>query len=197
MTRRSQNDQRLILDAALAEYHALYRLAEYRLVALDRRIPLICGMLTAFLGSVPVLPGSAQLLALIAIPISLIWLVRTTINHARSFEDALRRIEHHEHSINTRLGVDVMGFQATHPSKSCTVGGRTGTESVLAVGIASAILLVICGLMALPVALSFPAVIVLCIVLDVGVAVMIARSLIAWRTYRYRNEGPATTVCGD
>lgn len=188
MTRRSQNDQRLILDAALAEYHALYRLAEYRLVALDRRIPLICGMLTAFLSSVPVLPGSSQLLALIAIPVSLVWLMRTTINHARSFEDALRRIEHLEHAINARIGVDVMGFQSTHPSKGRTVGGRTGTESVLAVGIAAALLLVICGLMALRVAPLSPAVIGFCLIIDAVVIVLIARSLMVWRAYRYRNE---------
>lgn len=172
----------MILDAALAEYHAVYGLAQYRLNALDRRIPLIGGLLTAFLGSVPVLPEPTQLLALIAVPISLIWLVRTTINHARSFEDALRRIEHQEHLINNRLEVDVMGFQRSHPSKGSTVGGRTGTESVISVCIASSLLLLICGIMAW----GFDPRIgigVTCVL--IFVAVMGGRSIRQWARYRY------------
>ena len=43
-----------VLDALFHEYEAVYRLAEFRLAALDRRIPLIGGVLTAFLSAVPV-----------------------------------------------------------------------------------------------------------------------------------------------
>jgi hypothetical protein len=197
MARRSHNDQQLILDAALAEYHAMYSLAEYRLVALDRRIPLIGGLLTAFLGSVPVLHETSQFLVLIVIPVSLVWLMRTTINHARSFEDALRRIEQLEHAINARVGVDAMGFQGTHPSKGSTVGGRTGTESVLAVGIASGLLLFVSGIMITQAtALSLPEISV-CFVIDAAVIVLIARALMGWRTYRYRQNDPFLPVCGD
>lgn len=185
MTRKPQIDQHLILDAALAEYHAMYRLAEYRLNALDRRIPLISGLLTAFLGSVPVLPQTTQLLALCAIPVSLVWLVRTTINHARSFEDALRRIEHQEHLINERIGVDILGFQGTHPSKGCTVGGRTGTESVLAVGIASGVQLVACEAMAWQIN-TCVGIAITCSVLFV--IVIAGRSVHHWAQYRYEHK---------
>lgn len=188
MARASPTNQRMILDAALAEYHAVYGLAQYRLNALDRRIPLIGGLLTAFLGSVPVLPEPTQLLALIAVPISLIWLVRTTINHARSFEDALRRIEHQEHLINNRLGVDVMGFQRSHPSKGSTVGGRTGRESVIAVMIAAGSLLMVCWIMSTQV-ISDPRMTGGMSLMYAGIAMMLFRPFLAWRTYDYTAQG--------
>ncbi|MCA9303415.1 MAG: hypothetical protein KC996_04770 [Phycisphaerales bacterium] len=141
MTDPNPDFRRLQLNAILSEYNALYKLAEYRLNALDRRIPAISGLLAAFMGSVPVLPEESQLLALIAVPVSLIWLVRTTTNHARSFEDALRAIEWHEHQMNALLGRDVIGFQSRHPSKGRSVGGRTGTESVYAVSTAACLIL--------------------------------------------------------
>lgn len=140
-------DNDLLLQAALGEYHALYKLAEFRLTALDRRIPIIGGLLTAFLSSVPILPAPSQILALIAVPISLVWLLRTTINHARSFEDALRAIERLEHMINSIIGQDVMGFQSTHPSKGNAVGGRTGKETVWAVVLATSVLILFCLMM--------------------------------------------------
>lgn len=125
----------------LAEYDALYRLAEFRLGALDRRIPLIGGVLTGFLSVVPMLPGVSQVLGLLAIPVSLIWLVRTTITHAKSFEDAIRAIEAIEQRVNDELGEKVLGFQSTHPSRRRSVGGRTGSETVSALVIVSCLLL--------------------------------------------------------
>lgn len=186
MPKSAPDQKHLQLDAVLSEYNALYRLAEYRLTALDRRIPIIGGVLTAFLGSAPLLPRDSQLLALSIIPVSLVWLVRTTINHARSFEDALRRIEHHEHDINTLLGVDVMGFQSTHPSKGQTVGGRTGTESVIAVSLAAAVMVLGCWGVLLPIARENLLVLGFMASLHLGVLIAIARSVFAWRVYRYR-----------
>lgn len=132
----------------LAEYHALYRLAEFRMASLDRRVPLTGAALVAFLGSVPALPGPVGLVLLVFVPASVIWFVRTTINHARSFEDALRRIELLEQRLNLIAGEELIGFQSTHPSRGKATGGRTGTETIEAVGLASALLLGSCGYVA-------------------------------------------------
>lgn len=183
-----QHKDSLLLQAALCEYNALYRLAEFRLSALDRRIPIVGGLLTAFLSSVPLLPHASQLIALFAIPISLIWLVRTTINHARSFEDALRRIEYLEHRVNQLLGSDVMGFQSTHPSKGNMVGGRTGSESIGAVMIASALMLVICGIMACMLHVGSHKIIISLSLIQAGVAFTIARSFMGWKAYQYQHN---------
>jgi hypothetical protein len=174
-----------LLQAALGEYHALYKLAEFRLSALDRRIPIVGGLLTAILGSVPVLPAQSQALALIAIPISLIWLLRTTINHARSFEDAIRGIERLEQRVNSIIGQDVMGFQSTHPSKGNTVGGRTGTETVWAVVLASGLLLGMSLVMAAEVFAGQPAYLTLLGGLVAGIVGGLTRSVWGWRAYSY------------
>lgn len=185
MPQHIQDDRRLQLDAILAEYNALYRLAEYRLQALDRRIPAIGGLLTAFLGSVPVIPAESQLLVLVAIPASLVWLVRTTINHARSFEDALRAIEKHEHRINALLGHDLMRFQSGHPSKGQTVGGRTGTESVYAVLLAAGLLLLICLYIAIITEGSMIWFLGIYGIYIAGIAFRLACAINSWRGYRY------------
>ena len=129
----------------LAEYGALYGLAELRMTALDRRVPASGAALLAFTGSIPLLPPSGQLLLLIAIPVSLIWLLRTAINHARSFEDVLRRIERIETLLNQEAGTELLGFQSSHPSRLKTVGGRTGSETIAAVFMAALVLLGSCG----------------------------------------------------
>jgi len=176
----------LVLKALLNEYNVLYGLAELRLNALDRRIPIMGGLLTAFLSSVPVLPETSQILALIAVPISLIWLVRTTINHARSFEDALRAIERKEHQINELLGQDAMRFQSRHPSKGSTVGGRTGSETVWTVILASGLLLGMSVVMAVSMHLEHPRLLVVFLIYIIGIVGMLVRSLCAWQKYKYQ-----------
>tara|TARA_R110000744_G_scaffold380514_1_gene501614 strand:+ start:14334 stop:14936 length:603 start_codon:yes stop_codon:yes gene_type:complete len=175
-----------VLDALFHEYEAVYRLAEFRLAALDRRIPLIGGVLTAFLSAVPVLPGPSQILGLIAIPISLIWLVRTTINHARSFEDALRAIEKLEMRINKQVGEKVMGFQSTHPSRGETIGGRTGHETVMAVVVASCLLLGISLWMAASIMEREPDLQLLYTTGIASIVVLLMYSVRSWGRYRYR-----------
>ncbi|MCB1745465.1 MAG: hypothetical protein KDK91_34175 [Gammaproteobacteria bacterium] len=133
-----ENDEIKILTE---EYRAMYSLALFRLGALDRRVPATAATLGAFLGSVAVLPGPSREIVLVGVPLAAIWLVRITINHARSFEDALRRIEWIEQRINLHLRAEVLGFQSRHPSRGHAVGGRTGRESISAV-LAAAILLV-------------------------------------------------------
>lgn len=176
----------LTLEAMLAEYEAVYRLAEFRLGALDRRVPLIGGVLTGFLSIVPALPGESKVLGLLAIPVSLIWLVRTTIMHAQSFEDAIRAIEAIEARINNELGAEVLSFQSTHPSRGRSVGGRTGSETVSALVIVSCLLLSMSLLMGTEVEVGVRwfnasyAIFIACI------SVALVRPLWVWRNYRYQ-----------
>jgi hypothetical protein len=129
------------IDVLLAEYGTMYALAELRMNSLDKRVPAAGAALVAFLGGVPAVPQSTAWLILVVIPASLIWFLRTAVNHARSFEDAIRRIEQIEGELNALAGADLIRFQSTHPSKGRAVGGRTGVETVLAVLLASSILL--------------------------------------------------------
>ena len=128
----------------IAEYEALYRLVEYRMTALDRRVPAAGALLTTFVGLIPLIPHESGLVLLAVVPASLVWLIRTTINHARSLEDVLRGIESLEHTLNQAVGVDLVTFQSQHPSRGRTVGGRTGRETVGTVAMASALLLGSC-----------------------------------------------------
>ncbi len=122
----------------------MYALVLYRLNALDQRVPIVTAALTGVLGCVVVLPTTLQLGLLFGLPLSLVWLVRTTVNHARSLEDALRLIEHVECEVNANARRQVMSFQSTHPSRGIMVGGRTGEETVQSVIVISAMLLAGC-----------------------------------------------------
>jgi hypothetical protein len=129
---------------ALEEYRALYGLVIYRMTSLDRRIPAVGGALAAFLGSVAVLPPEGRFVFLLAIPLAAVWYVRTTVNHARSFEDVLRRIAELERTINAAVGCSIVRFQSQHPSSGRAVGGRTGAETTMAVYVTSMTLLTAC-----------------------------------------------------
>ena len=145
--------------------------------------------LLAFMGSVPVLPETAQAVFLAAIPASLVWLLRTTINHARSFEDLLRRIEHVEGALNRLAGDDLVGFQSSHPSRLKAVGGRTGAETVVAVLMAAFILIGACAVIGWE---TFPGQ-----ELTIGYAVFLGAiaaylAWIIWRWTRYRYAARTT-----
>jgi hypothetical protein len=129
------------LAVLMEEYRAMYALVLYRLSALDQRIPIATAAITTVFGSIAVLPQTLQIVLLIAVPLSLVWLVATTTNHARSLEDAFRRIEVIEQSANAAARSQVMTFQSTHPSRGKRVGGRTGQHTVDAVS-ATALLLI-------------------------------------------------------
>ena len=131
----------LELNALFEEYRALYSIATFRMTALDRRMPVTAGAMAAVLSALDVVSRDSQLLLLLGAPLALIWFVRTTVNHARSFEDVLRRIEQIERSVNDVLGKPVLNFQSQHPSRSRQVGGRTSRESVSAVLASSFLLL--------------------------------------------------------
>lgn len=188
MSPASRSDPQLTalerIDVLLAEYGALYALAEFRMASLDRRVPAAGAALVAFLGGAPIVPDTTAWLLLAVIPASLIWFLRTTINHARSFEDAIRRIEQIERDVNGLAACDLMRFQSTHPSRGRAVGGRTGAETVSAVLLASLILLGACFFIALGLLDSWP--IQLGYVVYLGLIVMHHIWVtVRWARYRY------------
>ena len=129
------------LKALFEEYRALYSIATFRMAALDRRIPVTAGTMAAILSGLDVVSRDSQLLLLLGAPPALVWFVRATVNHARSFEDVLRRIEQIERSVNDLFGKPVLHFQSQHPSRARHIGGRTSRESVSAVLATSFLLL--------------------------------------------------------
>lgn len=142
--RRPRLGPRDEIEILLEEYRALYGLVTFRMSSLDRRVPVAGATLVAFVGSVPLLPVQTAQVLLLAIPLTLIWFLRTTVNHARSFEDALRRIEHIERAVNRISESDLLGFQSRHPSRGTSIGGRTGTETIEAVVMACGLILASC-----------------------------------------------------
>lgn len=132
------------MTVLLAEYSAMYDLALFRLHSLDRRVPLTGSALVASLGATLVLPIEAQVFILVAVPLALVWFLRTTINHARSFEDALRRIEQIESKLNALAGDELVHFQSRHPSRGKATGGRTGRETITTVLIAGGLCHAVC-----------------------------------------------------
>jgi hypothetical protein len=117
-------------EARLAEYRALYDLAVFRMQSLDRRVPLSAATLAGLLATFHTLTVPAQFILLVTLPLAGLWLVRTTIAHARSFEDVLRRIEAIEIAVNQDHHRELMAFQSSHPSRMLYPGGRTGMEAV-------------------------------------------------------------------
>ncbi|MBE7508215.1 MAG: hypothetical protein HS101_18285 [Planctomycetia bacterium] len=168
------------------EYRALYQLVLFRLSAMDQRIPTAGGALGVVLGSVPALPAETQLLFLVGIPSCLSWIVATTLGHARSKEDHLRRIDEIERMVNRIAGVELMVFQSQHPNRKRATAGRTGTAAMLAVGAACLTALAACivlfhsrSLVDAELGLAYDA--------YVGVtAAYLVHAVIALRRYRYQ-----------
>ena len=126
-------DHERVLSAYYEEYRALYGLVEFRMAALDRRVPVTAAAFAGAVASIQAVPAGSQVILFVGLPVALLWFTRTTVNHARSFEDVLRRTEEIERAVNRVLGAEVLRFQSRHPSRHRHVGGRTGRESVLAV----------------------------------------------------------------
>lgn len=190
MTRRKSIDSRLDRSARLGllmeEYRALYGLMPLRLHSLERRVPVAGATLAAFLGSITVLPDEAQLIFLSGVPLVLIWFLRTTMIHARSFEDLIRRIESIENRANELAGDDLLSFQSSHPSRGRAVGGRTGNETVASVLVCVAVMLGACLFLAHRVGVgvsSFSLIYPLYIAIVAGSLIVLGLSQ---RRYRYR-----------
>jgi len=114
------------LDLLIEEYRALYSLLLFRLSAMEQRIPLVGGLLATILGGIPLFPAEVRVPALLGVPLALLWLLNTTVNHGRSKEDLLRRIDEIERSVNNFAGEDLCVFQSQHPGQADAIGGRTG-----------------------------------------------------------------------
>lgn len=136
------------IEVVLHEYDNLYGLVTFRMASLDRRAPIGAATLVAFLGAVAVLPPATQRVFLVAVPLALIWFFRTSINHARSFEDVLSRLVEIERFVNEEAGVELLAFQSRHPSRLTAVGGRTGRETILSVYTICLVLLAASGYLA-------------------------------------------------
>ena len=113
------------------EYRALYSLLTFRLTVMDRRLPAIGGTLAGILCSIPAMPDETRLAFLLGLPLAALWLFLTTVQHARSKEDHLRRIDEIERRVNELAGEDLLTFQSRHPNKARYPGGRTGFNTVL------------------------------------------------------------------
>lgn len=121
------------LQVLLAEFDALYELVTFRMSSLEKRLPIVGSIFAAIVATVTVIPENGRNMFLLGLPLVLILFMRTTVNHARSFEDVLRRIDEIERAINGMAREQLLAFQSRHPSKGRAVGGRTGMESVIAV----------------------------------------------------------------
>lgn len=170
----------------LEEYRALYGLATLRLDALERRSPIIGAALTGVLSGVSSIEPMAQLILLLALPPSVLWYLSGTINHARSFEDALRSIERIEMAVNSLIGDELLRFQSRHPSRGRRVGGRTGTVAVWSVVAASTAILIGCA--ALYRALDLPWLQMYAVGIMSSAAVG-AWQVIGYHRYRFREQG--------
>jgi hypothetical protein len=180
-------DPRARIEILLAEYRELYALALYRMNSIEGRIPIAAGMIAAFLGGIIVLPDEAQLLALLGTPASLFLFVQTAMNHARSFEDILRRIEEIESRVNELAGETLLAFQSTHPSRARATGGRTGTHSIRAMFFVAQTILLACAILFFR--LPFPRWIAgLYVALLLAIWCSLLGSLLRMRAYRYQQE---------
>jgi len=116
----------------IEEYRALYGLLSFRLAAVDRHLPVAGGVLGAMLGSFGALPPDTKVVILLGMPAALTWLMRSTINHSRSKEDVLRRIDEIERQVNQIAGEELLSFQSRHPNRGRNVSGRSGSSIVSA-----------------------------------------------------------------
>lgn len=115
------------------EYRSLYAMLTFRLGAIDQRLPLAAGALTAILVSTPSLPQYQRVILLWLVPVACVWLHRIVLLHIQSKEDVLRRIAEIECQVNRLASSDLMVFQSQHPNRGRVVGGRSGFGTVLGV----------------------------------------------------------------
>ncbi|MFN3194057.1 MAG: hypothetical protein ACE361_26345 [Aureliella sp.] len=132
------------VQVLLQEYNCLHQLLLFRLNALDRRLPTASGLLSVGLVSATALPLRAQTVVLVCMPLALLWLTRTTVQHAKAKEDNLRRIDEIERLVNAVAGQELMMFQSRHPNLGATPAGRSGNATVAATTFGSLVLVILC-----------------------------------------------------
>ncbi|QDV43894.1 hypothetical protein Enr13x_37540 [Stieleria neptunia] len=141
---RKNLSRRERIDVLFAEYDSLNQLLRFRLTAMDRRLPVAVTFMAATIAAVLALPLKLQLAVLIATPSAILWIGRTTVQHARAKEDNLRRISEIEQQVNEIAGEELLLFQSRHPNRAATVGGRTGMSVVFATTLNSLLMLLVC-----------------------------------------------------
>lgn len=102
------------------QYRAPYSLLIFHLGAVDRRLPVAGGTLGAVLGATTAMPADTRLAFLLGLPVALLWLLLSTVQHARSKEDHLRRVDEIERLVNRLAGEELLVFQSRHPDKRRT-----------------------------------------------------------------------------
>lgn len=178
------------IQVLVEEYRALYGLLSFRLSAVDRRLPVAGGALGAVLGGFTALPADTKLIVLLAMPPALIWLVRTTVNHSRSKEDVLRRIDEVERQVNQIAGEELLAFQSRHPNRGQSVSGRSGSSIVFAVLAFCMTALAGCAYLAGHAAITVPGLLVDYWILLVLAGLDISLAVVRLRRYRYRKAPP-------
>jgi len=132
------------IDILLEEYRALNALLMFRLTAMDRRLPISVGFMAAAIAALLALPPDSRMAVLIITPPALLWLVRTTVQHARAKEDHLRRIDEIEQTIHSIAGEKLLVFQSHHPNRAEFAAGRTGIATLVATSSGAFGMLMLC-----------------------------------------------------
>ncbi len=143
-TRISPHGQIQIL---LEEYRSLNALLLFRLTALDRRLPASVGFMAVTVAATLSLPVESRVAVLILTPSGVLWMARTTNQHAKAKEDHLRRIAEIERDVNELAGVELLVFQNRHPNRAKSVAGRSGAATVVATAAGAILLLTLCLLL--------------------------------------------------
>ncbi|MCA9262589.1 MAG: hypothetical protein KDA60_02025 [Planctomycetales bacterium] len=132
------------IDLLLEEYRALNSLLLFRLNAMDRRLPATSAVLASGIAAAGAIPPDSRLVLLATAPLATLWLLNTTVQHAKAKEDNLRRIDEIERHINRLAGEPLLVFQSQHPNRQSVAGGRTGFLTVAAASYSSLVMVALC-----------------------------------------------------
>lgn len=175
------------VNVLLEEYRALYGLLLFRLDAMERRLPIAGGGIVVLFASLSAIPDELRVATLIVLPASLAWLVWTTVNHGRSKEDNLRRIDEIERQVNELACSELLVFQSQHPNCKRHVAGRTGSGTVAALAATCVAMLVACHFLFAPLTASVSLLFGYDAYL-VTVAVFVVGCSYRMRRYRYQHN---------
>ncbi|MCR9294081.1 MAG: hypothetical protein NXI32_15255 [bacterium] len=176
------------IEILLAEYHSINELLLFRLNVLDRRLPAAGAFITLGLAAVGSLPFHTQTVVLVCTPMFLLWLTRTTAQHAKAKADNLRRIAEIESSVNEIANEELMQFQSRHPNLGSTPAGRTGQATIATTTYGSVVVLLFSVVIFHQYSREIPA-----LLFDLYVVISlvgIATAPLSVASYRYRKPGP-------
>jgi hypothetical protein len=172
------------IEILLEEYRALNVLLVFRLTAMDRRLPVSAAIFAGTVATVGALPNDSKIAFLLATPLAVLWMIRTTVQHACAKEDHLRRIDEIERLVNLIAGQDLLAFQSRHPNRGTVPAGRSGQSTVLATAASGLVLLGICVFLFIQSVGEFP--VWPYLIYATGVGIDVALHPILLGRYRYR-----------